>query len=161
MFACRVNWPCVDVVLRSLKSRDWQLWWFQYLDVVYPCWMEGYEVGCGCGGWCVRLYRVMEFSYRRDDLRGIPLLLTVGPPSPHLHFLHESMAWSHGLWVWKWDGGRKGWWLVAAGAAAAGALELIAVEARYWDETVCMSCLLVLHIVYEQRAPACLHRLHY
>ena len=50
------------------------------------------------------------------------------------------------------------WWV---GAAAAGALELIAVEARYWDETVCMSCLLVLHIVYEQRALACLHRLHY
>ena len=47
------------------------------------------------------------------------------------------------------------------GAAAAGALELIAVEARYWDETVCMSCLLVLHTVYEQRALACLHRLHY
>ena len=49
----------------------------------------------------------------------------------------------------------------SGGAAAAGALELIAVEARYWDETVCMSCLLVLHTVYEQRAPACLHRLHY
>ena len=49
----------------------------------------------------------------------------------------------------------------SGGAAAAGALELIAVEAKYWDETVCMSCLLVLHTVYEQRAPACLHRLHY
>ena len=42
----------------------------------------------------------MELSTRRYDLRGIPLLLTVGPPS-HLHFLHESMAWSHGLWVWE------------------------------------------------------------
>ena len=43
----------------------------------------------------------MELSARRGDLRGILLLLTVGPPSPHLHFLHESMAWSHGLWVWE------------------------------------------------------------
>ena len=24
VFACRVNWPCVDVLLRSLKRRDWQ-----------------------------------------------------------------------------------------------------------------------------------------
>ena len=24
VFACRVNWPCVDVVLCSLKRRDWQ-----------------------------------------------------------------------------------------------------------------------------------------
>ena len=43
----------------------------------------------------------MELSARRDDLRGIPLLLTVDPPSRHLHFLHESMAWSHGSWVWE------------------------------------------------------------
>ena len=43
----------------------------------------------------------MELSTRRDDLRGIPLPLTVGPSSPHLHFLHESMAWSHGLGVWE------------------------------------------------------------
>ena len=50
----------------------------------------------------------MELSTRRYDLRGISLLLTVGPPSPHLHFLPESMAWSHGLWVWELDEGRKG-----------------------------------------------------
>lgn len=62
----------------------------------------------------------MELSTRRDDLRGTPLLLTVDPPSPHLHFLHESMAWSHGSWVWDWDGGRKGWWLVAAGGRSRG-----------------------------------------
>ena len=24
VFACRANWPCVDVLLRSLKRRDWQ-----------------------------------------------------------------------------------------------------------------------------------------
>ena len=24
VFACRANWPCVDVLLRSLKSHDWQ-----------------------------------------------------------------------------------------------------------------------------------------
>ena len=24
VFACRVNWPCVDVFLRSLKRHDWQ-----------------------------------------------------------------------------------------------------------------------------------------
>ena len=24
VFACRASWPCVDVLLRSLKSRDWQ-----------------------------------------------------------------------------------------------------------------------------------------
>lgn len=44
---------------------------------------------------------MMELSTCRDDLRDIPLLLTVGPPSPDLHFLHESVAWSHGLWVWE------------------------------------------------------------
>ena len=24
VFGCRVNWPCVDVLLRSFKRRDWQ-----------------------------------------------------------------------------------------------------------------------------------------
>ena len=77
-----------------------------------------------CNCWCVRLGRVLELLTYDDDLCIIPLRVTVGPPSPHLHFLHESMARSHGSWVWEWDGGRKGWWLVAAGAAAAGARAL-------------------------------------
>ena len=51
---------------------------------------------------------MMELSARCDDLRDTPLLLTVGPFLPYLHFLNESMAWSHGLWGWEWDEGRKG-----------------------------------------------------
>ena len=44
----RINWPCADVLLRSHKRRDCQSWWFLCLIVVYPCWMEEYEVGCVC-----------------------------------------------------------------------------------------------------------------
>ena len=63
---------------------------------------------CGCVMEATTENSVMEFFTSHDHLRGIPLLLTVGPPSPHLHFLHESMAWSHGSWVWESDEGRKG-----------------------------------------------------
>ena len=106
-------------MLCSLMSCNCQYWWPLYLNVVCSFQLQWYDVGCGC--WCVRMCCMMELSARCDDLRDTPLLLTVGPFLPYLHFLHESMAWSHGLWVWNWDEGRKGWWLVAAGAAAAGA----------------------------------------
>ena len=60
--------------------------------------------------------------------------------------------------VWRWGWGRKGWWVVATGTRSRGSWGVIAEEVSYGVVTSCMSCLLVPHVVYAQRALACPHR---
>lgn len=61
---------------------------------------------------------------------------------PHLHFLHESMAHRHGLWVREWDKGRKSWWLVAAGGRSRGCPG----ADRYGSEILGWNCVFGLFI---------------
>ena len=118
-----------DRLGQPARWNEWSAWWSEW-----PAWATGWityamfwlriralSIVGVCNCWCVRFRRVLELLTYDDDLCIIPLLVTVDSPSPHLHFLHESMARSHGSWVWEWDEGRKGWWLAAAWAAAAGA----------------------------------------
>ena len=90
------------------------------------------------------------------------LLLFVDPSfemDPQRSLPHLLMALRLRQRVWWWGWGRKGWWVVAAGARSRGSWGVIAEEASYGVDTSCMSCLLVLHVVYAQRALACPHRL--
>ena len=111
-----------DRLGQPARWNEWPAWatgWITY--ALFWLRIRALSIVGVCNCWCVRFRRVLELLTYDDDLCIIPLLVTVDSPSPHLHFLHESMARSHGSWVWEWDEGRKGWWLAAAWAAAAGA----------------------------------------
>ena len=85
----------------------------------------------------------IDSSFEMDPQRSLPHLL---------------MALRLRQRVWWWGWGRKGWWVVATGTRSRGSWGVIAEEVSYGVVTSCMSCLLVPHVVYAQRALACPHR---